>query len=183
MRPLFADKTTSTPRLWQHSGMAISFPEYISAVRVDVPEAREFVDRLAEDYKDIGLVAQINIGLTHLLLWSWRSGDQETCARILGVMERGLVDTDEDDYAPVWNTVGIGVVETVAHDLAPDDFAAFVESWPPALRERGLLQTTWDDECCEEGPESFRPPFSRRVRCALRHPVNSRHGRRGLYAG
>jgi hypothetical protein len=164
--------------------MAISAERYIAEVRSNLPEAHTLLARLVEHHEALSQVWQLNGDLTHLLLWSWRSGDRDTCARILGVMERGLIDTSESEYAPVWNSVGIGVVETIHRDLAPDDFAAFVETWPPALRAQGLLQTTsWDDECCDEGPDMFRIPLGPRVRWALRHPISSRLGTRIRFAG
>jgi hypothetical protein len=158
--------------------MAIGVEEYLAVVQRDLPESRGMVARLAEDYQEIGLVAQVNIGLTHLLVGAWTARDHDACARVLNVMERAVVDAEDDDYAPVYNSVAIGMVEHVHRDLfMPDDFAAFVETWPPALRERGLVMTgpgpygdvVWDDE----GPHEFRIPFKLRVRLALRHPIRT----------
>ena len=163
--------------------MAISVEDYFAAARANLPEARVLVDKLAaEDRPDD--VWQLNDDLVHLLLWSWRTGDRDTCARILGVMELGLGGTD-DDHAPVWNSVGIGVVETIDRDLQRDDFVAFVETWPPALREQGLPYTTAlrEDEFYDEGPDTFRLPLGPRVRWALRYPISSRLGTRIRYAG
>ena len=93
----------------------------------------------------------INRDLTLLLLWSWRSGDHETCQRVLGVMELAVDNAAPGSYAPVYNSVGIGVVETAHRDLALHDFVAFVETWPPALCERGLPYTTiGDDEWADD---------------------------------
>lgn len=164
--------------------MAIGVEDYFAAVRANLPEARALVDKLAAEGRTDD-VWQLNDDLVHLLLWSWRTGDIETCTRILGVLELGLVDTDDDDYAPVWNSVGIGVVETIDRDLQRDDFAAFVETWPPALREQGLPYTTalGEDEFYDDGPDTFRLPLASRVRWALRHPIRSRLGTRITYAG
>ncbi|MCW2801008.1 MAG: hypothetical protein JWQ70_2480 [Aeromicrobium sp.] len=144
------------------------------------------VARLAESHREIGLVAQVNIGLTYLLVWSWTARDLDTCARVLDVMELAVVDTEDDDYAPVYNSVAIGMVEHVHRDLyMPDDFAAFVETWPPVLRERGLVMAgpgpyryaVWDDE----GPDEFRIPLRLRARLAVRHPIRTlRRSRRYL---
>ncbi|MDQ3157678.1 MAG: hypothetical protein M3Q98_13300 [Actinomycetota bacterium] len=163
--------------------MAISVEDYFAAVRANLPEARVLVDKLAAEGR-ADEVWQLNGDLVHLLLWSWRTGDRDTCTRILGVMELGLVDTD-DDYAPVWNSVGIGVVETIDRDLQRDDFAAFVETWPPALREQGLPYTTAlrEDEFYDEEPDTFRLPLGPRVRWALRHPISSRLGTRIRFTG
>ena len=170
--------------MWQHPAMAISVEEYLAAVRTNLPEARTLLARLAEQHQDIALVVQVNRDLTRLLLWSWRSGDVDTAARILGVMEQALVDTDDDDYAPVYNSIGIGMVEDVHHSLPPDEFEAFVETWPPALREQGRLQKApWDDEDFDAGLDSFQIPLRLRVRWAMRHPISSRLGKRGRFAG
>lgn len=165
--------------------MAISVDDYLAAVRTTLPEARGLLTRLAHDQEGIGVVWQINNDLTHLLVWAWRSGDLTTCERILGVMEQGLINTDDGDDAPVWNSVGIGVVETVQRDLAPEDFAAFVETWPPALREQGLLHSgSRDDEAWwNEKSEEFQIPIGKRVRWVLRHPIRTRLGTRIRFAG
>jgi hypothetical protein len=163
--------------------MPISVDDYLAEVRADLPEARELLDRLAESHEGVDLVWQLNTDLTHLLLWSWRSGDRDTCARILGVMERGLIDTADGEHAPVWNSVGIGVVEVVHRDLAADDFAEFVQTWPPTLREQGLMHERFDDdEWADDMPELFQIPLGLRVRWALRHPVRSRLGTRITFA-
>lgn len=164
--------------------MAISVDDYLAEVRADLPEAHALLNRLTESHEGVDLVWQLNTDLTHLLLWTWRSGDRDTCARILQVLERGLIGTAEDDYAPVWNSVGIGVVETIHRDLAADDYAEFVQTWPPTLREQGLMQEPFDDdEWDDDMPETFRIPLGMRVRWALRHPVRSRLGTRMTFAG
>lgn len=167
------------------SGMAISAEQYIAEVRSALPQAHALLDQLRKDHDDLEQVWQVNNDLTFLLLWSWRAGDQHTCARILRVMEKGLVGPEKDgDYAPVWNSIGIGVIETVHRDLAPDDFAAFVETWPPEMRAQGLNQEPFHDEDWDEDfPESFELPLGRRVRWALRHPIRTRLGTRFTFAG
>lgn len=156
----------------------------MTGVRVTVPEARALVERLAKDHDEKRLVWQLNDDLVHLLLWSWRAGDRDTCARLLDVMESGLVHTSEDDDAPVWNSVFIGVIETVEHRLSRDDFAAFIETWPPEMREQGLkFQESEDDEYDDGGPDVFPPPLGWRIRWTLRHPIRTRLGTRISYAG
>ena len=161
--------------------MAISVEDYFAAVRANVPEARELADKLATERRP-DAVWQLNDDLVHLLLWSWRTGDRNTCNRILGVMEQALVDTDDDDYAPVWNSVGIGVIETIDRDLYRDDFAAFIETWPPMMRQHGLpylaVRDDFDDEM-----DDFHLPLGPRVRWVLRHPIASRLGTRMRFTG
>lgn len=164
--------------------MAISVEDYVTGVRAKVPEARALVERLAKDHDEKRLVWQLNDDLVHLLLWSWRVGDSDACTRLLDVMESGLVDTDEDDYAPVYNAVFIGVIETIETRLQREDFAAFVETWPPEMRKQGLkFQESEDDEYDDEGPDAFPPPLGWRIRWTLRHPIRTRLGTRISYAG
>lgn len=117
--------------------MAISVDTYIAAVRGHLPEARALLDRHTALHQDVDLVARVNNDFTHLLAWSWVAGDVETCRRVLEVMEMALLDTSEDDYAPVYNSVGIGVIETLDRDIRPDEFEKFVDTWPPGMREIG----------------------------------------------
>lgn len=168
--------------------MAITAEQYIAEVRSSLPEAHKLLDRLAQDHEPVNLVWQVNNDLTFLLLWAWRAGDRDTCDRILGVMEQGMIDTNEGDDAPVWNSVGIGVTESVHRDLAPDDFAAFIEIWPPAMHAQGLRMhaTRWDeddDDYWDGDPDSFQLPPGFRLRWALRHPIRSRLGTRITFAG
>lgn len=164
--------------------MAISVEDYVTDVLSKIPEARALVERLASNYDEKGLVWQLNDDLVHLLLWSWRVGDSDACARILSAMEFGLADTGEDDYAPVYNSVFIGVIETVEHRLHRDDFAAFVATWPPEMRELGLVfQEASEDEYDDEGSGVFPPPLGWRIRWTLRHPIRTRLGTRISYAG
>ncbi|MCW2746975.1 MAG: hypothetical protein JWP10_117 [Nocardioidaceae bacterium] len=98
-------------------------------------------------------------------------------------MEQGLIDTDENDHAPVFNSVGIGVVETIHQRLAHKDFVAFVETWPPAMREQALAyKTPWGEDFLEDDPDTFQISFRWRLRWTLRHPIRTRLGTRISFA-
>jgi hypothetical protein len=174
--------------MWKHPSVAISVDDYLAAVRRDLPESHAVVARLADTNRDISLVVQVNIALTYLLVWSWTARNLDVCARVLGVMELAVVDTEDGDFAPVFNSVAIGMVEHVHRDLyMPDDFAEFVVTWPPTLREYGANMTRFDEDFDEDwevgGPHEFHIPLGMRARWALRHPISSRLGTRMRIAG
>ena len=117
--------------------MSISSQEFLAELSFSVPESQELVAEHL-DYHEGLLLHVLMADLRRMAIAMFESGEYDSLARLLGVLDRSLVEGDE--Y--VENAVAVSFVEDTGWWWDPE-MGPFMSVWPAGLMAEAERQREW----------------------------------------
>jgi hypothetical protein len=116
--------------------MPVSSHEFLAELSLHVPESQELVAEHLEDYEE--LLLHVLMGdLRRMAIAMFERGESDSLARLLGVLDRSLVEGDDH----VQNAVAVSFVEDTG--WWDPEMAPFMRVWPAGLTAEAERQRRW----------------------------------------